>query len=147
MSTVSKRDIVKAIAENMGLPVSEVADVVQTFMNQLVDELSRGHRLEFREFGIFDLKERKARKARNPRTGAEVYVDAKTVVVFKPGKHMKEKVDQKMRARLGDRLGLDGSAAAKAATNHSPAAANHNSAATNKTGVKKVAKEEAVNTP
>jgi len=62
-------------------------------MNQLVDELAHGNRLEFREFGIFDLKQRKARKARNPRTGDEVSVKAKTVVVFRPGKTMRERVD------------------------------------------------------
>lgn len=107
MATVSKKEIVKTIAENLAMPASEVASVVQGFMDQLVDELARGHRLEFREFGIFDLKERKARKARNPRTGDEVHVAAKTVVVFKPGKLMKEQVDQRMRLRLGEDLGLD----------------------------------------
>lgn len=107
MSTVSKKEIVKTIAETLALPASEVGAVVQGFMDQLVDELSNGHRLEFREFGIFDLKERKARKARNPRTGQEVPVPAKTVVVFKPGKQMRERVDTGMRDKLGDDLGLN----------------------------------------
>jgi integration host factor subunit beta len=104
MKTVSKKEIVRVVAEDLAMPASEVASVVQGFMNQLVEELSRGNRLEFREFGIFDLKERKARKARNPRTGEEVLVAAKTVVVFKPGKRMKEKVDDRSRSRLGDGL-------------------------------------------
>jgi integration host factor subunit beta len=106
MKTVSKKEIVKTVAEELAMPASEVAQVVQGFMDQLVDELARGNRLEFREFGIFDLKERKARKARNPRTGDEVLVAAKTVVVFKPGKRMKERVDTRMRTRLGDSLGI-----------------------------------------
>lgn len=108
MKTVSKKEIVKTVAEELAMPASEVAQVVQGFMDQLVDELARGNRLEFREFGIFDLKERKARKARNPRTGEEVLVAAKTVVVFKPGKRMKDRVDTRMRARLGEHLGVNG---------------------------------------
>lgn len=98
MLTVSKKEIVKSIAEKLAMPASEVSNVVQGFMDQLVDELALGHRLEFREFGIFDLKQRKARKARNPRTGEEVLVDSKTVVVFKPGKQMKERVSYKLES-------------------------------------------------
>jgi len=93
MDTVSKRHICKTIAGQLALPASEVSAVVQGFMDQIVEELARGHRLEFREFGIFDLKERKARKARNPRTGSPVWVDSKTVVSFRAGRRMKEVVD------------------------------------------------------
>lgn len=100
--TVSKKEIVKTIAENLAMPASEVAAVVQGFMDQIVDELAKGHRLEFREFGIFDLKLRKARKARNPRTGEEVFVAAKTVVVFKPGKVMRERVDNEVKDKLSE---------------------------------------------
>ena len=57
-----------------------------------IDELGRGNRIEFREFGIFELKRRKPRTARNPKTGDSVQVPEKTVVSFKPGKVMKAKV-------------------------------------------------------
>ena len=49
-------------------------------MDQIIDELSRGNRIEFREFGIFELKRRKPRTARNPKTGDSVQVPEKTVV-------------------------------------------------------------------
>jgi len=51
-------------------------------------------RIELRNFGVFEVKQRAARKARNPRTGDEVYVPPKKVVVFKPGRLMEERVAQ-----------------------------------------------------
>jgi nucleoid DNA-binding protein len=62
----------------------------------IVDTLIKDedHRIELRNFGVFEVKLRKPRKARNPRTGAKVDVPAKCVVTFKPGKEMEEKVRQ-----------------------------------------------------
>lgn len=92
MATVSKKEIVKTVSERHGLTTTQTAQLVQVFMNQIIDELSRGNRIEFREFGIFELKRRKPRIARNPKTGAQVQVPEKTVVSFKPGKVMKARV-------------------------------------------------------
>jgi integration host factor subunit beta len=63
------------------------------FLDRIVQELSQGNRIELRDFGVFEVKQRAARKARNPRTGEEAYVPAKSVVVFKVGKLMKEEVN------------------------------------------------------
>ena len=92
MATVSKKEIVKIIADRNGLTAAETAKVIQSFMDQIIEELGKGNRIEFREFGIFELKRRKPRIARNPKTGETVPVPAKTVVSFKPGKTMKERV-------------------------------------------------------
>lgn len=92
MSTISKKEIVKVIADKNGLTAAQTATVIQSFMDQIIDELAKGNRIEFREFGIFELKRRKQRIARNPKTGETVQVPPKTVVAFKPGKTMKEKV-------------------------------------------------------
>ena len=75
-----------------GRPSAEASAVCQTFLDQIVDELAKGNRLEFRDFGVFELKRRKERTARNPKTGEPVHVPARTVVAFKPGRIMKEKV-------------------------------------------------------
>ena len=56
------------------------------------DELARGNRLEFREFGVFEVRERAARWAQNPRTLEKVRVPAKRVVKFKVGRLMRERV-------------------------------------------------------
>lgn len=92
MSTISKKEIVKTVSERHGLTTTQTGQIVQVFMDQIIDELSRGNRIEFREFGIFELKRRKPRTARNPKTGDSVQVPEKTVVSFKPGKVMKAKV-------------------------------------------------------
>jgi integration host factor subunit beta len=89
---VTKKDIVRTIAEATGLPHKEARQLVQTTFDTLVDTLVREGRIELRNFGVFEIKQRKARIGRNPRTGVEVPVMARRVVVFKPGKQMEAKV-------------------------------------------------------
>lgn len=92
MRTISKKEIVKTVSERHGLTTTQTAQVIQVFMDQIIEELARGSRIEFREFGIFELKRRQSRVARNPKTGDSVKVPEKTVVSFKPGKVMKARV-------------------------------------------------------
>lgn len=120
MATVSKKEIVKTVSERHGLTTTQTAQLVQVFMNQIIDELSRGNRIEFREFGIFELKRRKPRIARNPKTGAQVHVPEKTVVSFKPGKVMKARVANTIPAPRKK----SGSKAKKAATESATPAAS-----------------------
>ncbi|MGE0706418.1 MAG: HU family DNA-binding protein [Planctomycetota bacterium] len=101
MSTISKKEIVKTVSEKHGLTTTQTSQIVQVFMNQIIDELARGNRIEFREFGIFELKRRQNRTARNPKTGDQVEVPEKTVVAFKPGKVMKAKVVDTVPAPKG----------------------------------------------
>jgi integration host factor subunit beta len=76
-------------------------DVIQLFLDEIVRELSRGNRLEFREFGVFEVKQRAARKAQNPRTLQKVSVPPKQVVKFKVGRGMKAAVDRLIASRAG----------------------------------------------
>ena len=62
------------------------------FLDEIIGELTDGKRIELRDFGVFEIRKRAARKARNPRTGEVAHVPEKSVVVFKVGKLMKEKV-------------------------------------------------------
>lgn len=98
VTTISKKEIVKTVSDRHGLTTTQTAQIIQVFMDQIIEELSRGNRIEFREFGIFELKRRKPRVARNPKTGAAVSVPEKTVVSFKPGKVMKEQVKETIPA-------------------------------------------------
>ena len=68
--------------------------IIQLFLDEIIRELSQGNRLEFREFGVFEIKERAPRKAQNPRTLEKVHVPAKRVVKFKVGRLMRERVSQ-----------------------------------------------------
>ena len=65
--TIAKRTIAERIAERLGLGQVQTLQVVQAFLDEVVDELSRGNRLEFRDFGVFETVTRKARTALNPK--------------------------------------------------------------------------------
>jgi len=89
---VTKKEIVKAISEEIGLTQLKTKEIVQKTFDAIVETLVTDQRIELRNFGVFEVKERAARKARNPRTGERVDVPAKFVVTFKPGKEMEERV-------------------------------------------------------
>ena len=91
-STTTKKELVHRIAEETGQTKVVVKDIVQRFLDEIVRELALGHRLEFREFGVFEVKERAARRAQNPRTLEKVEVPAKRVVKFKVGRTMRQRV-------------------------------------------------------
>ena len=89
---MTKKEIVKTISEDIGMTQLKTKEIVQKTFNAIVNTLCEDHRIELRNFGVFEVKRRAARKARNPRTGEKVYVPEKFVVTFKPGKEMEEKV-------------------------------------------------------
>jgi nucleoid DNA-binding protein len=89
---VTKKEIVKQIADRAQLTQLKTKEIVQWTFDAIVDTLIQDGRIELRNFGVFEVKRRKPRKARNPRTGEKVDVEAKNVVTFKPGKEMEERV-------------------------------------------------------
>ncbi len=89
---MTKKEIVKKISEEIGLTQLKTKDIVQRTLDAIIDTLVSEGRIELRNFGVFEVKRRAPRKARNPRTGDKVYVPAKNVVTFKPGKEMEELV-------------------------------------------------------
>lgn len=90
--TVTKKELVNRIADATGQTKVVVKEVVQRFLDAIIEELGNGHRLEFREFGVYEVKERAARRAQNPRTLEKVDVPAKRVVKFKVGRLMRGRV-------------------------------------------------------
>ena len=91
---MTKKEIVKAISDEIGLTQLKTKEIVQKTFDAIVDTLVEERRIELRNFGVFEVKKRAARKARNPRTGERVDVAEKFVVTFKPGKEMEERVRQ-----------------------------------------------------
>ncbi|WP_428304520.1 HU family DNA-binding protein [Lacipirellula sp.] len=89
---MTKKEIVKTISEEIGLTQLKTKEIVQKTFDAIVETLVEDHRIELRNFGVFEVKRRAARKARNPRTGEKVFVPEKFVVTFKPGKEMEERV-------------------------------------------------------
>ncbi|MEY2747551.1 MAG: hypothetical protein RL112_2593 [Planctomycetota bacterium] len=90
--TITKKELVNRIADRTGQTKVVVKDIVQMFLDEIIEELATGNRLEFREFGVFEVRDRAARRAQNPRTLQKVAVPAKKVVKFKVGRSMREKV-------------------------------------------------------
>ena len=97
MATITKKELIDRIAESSNSKRVQVKRVVQQFLDEIVNELGKGNRLEFRDFGVFETKLRKARKAQNPKTLEPVAVPEKRTVKFKVGRLMKQ--------RLGDMTG------------------------------------------
>jgi nucleoid DNA-binding protein len=91
---MTKKEIVKQIADKVGLTQVETKEIVQNTFDAIIEAIASEGRIELRNFGVFEVKKRAARKARNPRTGDKVFVPEKFVVTFKPGKEMEERVRQ-----------------------------------------------------
>jgi len=92
MSTITKRELIDRIAENTQAKRALVKATVQNFFDEVIVELAKGNRLEFRDFGVFETKTRAARTAQNPKTMERIQVSAKRSVKFKMGRLMKEKL-------------------------------------------------------
>ena len=88
--TMTKRELVIRVANQLGMTQSDVAKIVEGMLDMVSHSLAEGHRWELRDFGVFEVKTRAARIGRNPRTGELVPVPERKVVTYRPGKHMKE---------------------------------------------------------
>ena len=105
MATITKKELIDRISEKSGQRRVQVKKVVQQFLDEIVNELGKGNRLEFRDFGVFETKIRKARKAQNPKTLEPVAVPEKRTVKFKVGRLMKQKLGEMTGAAIDDEAG------------------------------------------
>lgn len=121
MSTVTKKALVDRIAERTGQKRVVVKRVVQEFLDEIIEELAAGNRLEFRDFGVFEVRERAARVAQNPKTLERVPVPSKKTVKFKVGRRMRDRLEVEVEpadvrvnhdaaAAMTERSSLDGAA-------------------------------------
>ena len=117
--TTPKKELVGRIADQTGQTKVVVKQILQSFLDEIVEELAQGNRLEFREFGVFEVKERRARRAQNPRTLEKVDVPAKRIVKFKVGREMRAKVCEEIPAKK--RIEPTKPVAEKASTESAPA--------------------------
>ncbi len=82
----TKRELVKSIAEKTALTQAQTAEVIQATLDAIADTVLMEGRIEFRNFGVFEVKRRQARKARDPRTGETMDVPPRNVIVFRAGR-------------------------------------------------------------
>jgi len=105
MRTVTKKELTDRIADALGAKRTLVKDVVQQFLDEIVAELASGNRLEFRDFGVFEVRTRKPRMAQNPRTLERVPVPLKSTVKFKVGRRMKRSVQNAAAGKDANQAG------------------------------------------
>lgn len=90
MSTVTKKELIDRIAERTQAKRVLVKRVTQALLDEIVAELCKNNRLEFRDFGVFETRTKAARIAQNPKTLERVEVPPKRTVKFKMGRLMRE---------------------------------------------------------
>jgi integration host factor subunit beta len=90
---VGKRELIRSIAMDMGLTQQETKKIVQKVFDAILRTLAEDGRIELRNFGVFEVRRRGPHKARNPKTGEAVFVPEKSVVIFKPGQRMQQRVE------------------------------------------------------
>ncbi len=92
---MTKSEIINILSRKQShLSSKDIELSVKILLEQMSDTLSGGERIEIRGFGSFSLHHRSARKGRNPKTGEQVLLAAKHVPHFKPGKEMRERVNE-----------------------------------------------------
>ena len=99
MSTVTKKEFIDRITESTQAKRAFVKATVQDFLGEIISELAKGNRLEFRDFGVFEPRDCAPRTAQNPKTLERIHVPGKRVVKFKAGRLMMQKVNGR-KARI-----------------------------------------------
>ena len=95
METITKRDLVRVVAESVGIPRATAHELTDRLFEVMREFLIEGNRIEVRGFGVLETRATKPKPAaRNPRTGETVYVPARRKTHFKPGKQLKEALHQ-----------------------------------------------------
>ena len=92
-SFMTKKEMARKIAEQSGISQLLALEVVQMVFDGITETLAGEGRIELRNFGVFEVKRRRARQARNPRTGETISVPERSVITFKPGREMEERVN------------------------------------------------------
>ena len=91
---MTKADLVEEVAKESGLTKKDAEGMVQTVLDSITNAIQRGEGIELRGFGSFRIRSRAPRQGRNPKTGSDVSVAAKKVPHFKPGKELRDLVNQ-----------------------------------------------------
>jgi len=91
---MTKAELVEDVARAAELTKKDAERLVEIVFESIIETLNHGEKIELRGFGSFRVRERGARRGRNPKTGAPVDIPAKRVPYFKPGKELKELINE-----------------------------------------------------
>ncbi len=91
--TLTRADLSEAIHRQVGLSRTESADLVKAVLDTMSDTLVRGEHVKLSSFGTFMVREKRGRIGRNPKTGEEVPITPRRVLVFRPSQVMKSQIN------------------------------------------------------
>ena len=91
---MTRKEIARKIAEHSGISQLVALEAMQMVSDGILETLVGEGRIELRNFGVFEVKKRRARQARNPRTGEKLAVPERSVVTFKAGREMEQRVNE-----------------------------------------------------
>lgn len=96
MATITKKQLIQFISEQRSLHPNDVRDVIQSFLDTMTEHLAKGDRLEFRDFGVFEIVVRKQKIGRNPKNASvPIVIPAHPAVKFTSGKKMRQMIEKK----------------------------------------------------
>jgi integration host factor subunit alpha len=90
---LTKAQMAEALFEELGLNKREAKEIVELFFEEIRGALEQGQQVKLSGFGNFDLRQKTERPGRNPKTGEEIPITARTVVTFRPGQKLKQRVE------------------------------------------------------
>jgi integration host factor subunit alpha len=97
-NTLTRAQLSEAIYQEVGLSRSESAQLVETVLNEIIESLIADHTVKISSFGTFQVRSKGGRMGRNPKTGQEVPIDPRKVLVFRASHVLKEKINAGMHA-------------------------------------------------
>lgn len=92
-NTVTRSDLAEKLVDEVGLSRQDSADFVDRVFELMTEELARGKSVKLSSFGAFHVRDKNQRVGRNPKTGEEVSIEPRRVIVFKSSQVLKERVD------------------------------------------------------
>lgn len=96
--TLTRADLAEAVVKKIGLPRNESQELVELVLGEISDSLARGEAVKLSSFGSFGIRQKGERVGRNPKTGKEVPITPRKVLVFRPSNIMKERINAGMLA-------------------------------------------------
>ena len=99
--TVTRAQLSEAVYQEVGLSRNESADLVETVLNEVADALERGEMVKISSFGSFSVRQKGRRIGRNPKTGEEVPILPRRVLVFRPSHVLKKRINAQLTGKRG----------------------------------------------
>ena len=97
--TLTRADLAEAIVQKVGLPRNESAELVEMVLKEITESLEKGDQVKLSSFGSFGIREKAERMGRNPKTGEEVPITPRRVLVFRASNIMKKKINGALARR------------------------------------------------